>query len=43
VPTTLVVERVVLENTFGVVVPAETVIGCGVRATVKVTAVEVVA
>lgn len=40
VPTTPVVERSVLENTSGVVVPAETVSVCGVRATVKVTAVE---
>ena len=32
-----------VENTSGVVVPAETVIVCGVSATVKVTAVEVAA
>ncbi len=43
VPTTPEVERPVVENTSGVVVPAETVIVCGVRATVKVTAVEVAA
>lgn len=43
VPTTPEVERPVVENTSGVVVPAETVIVCGVSATVKVTAVEVAA
>jgi hypothetical protein len=43
VPTTPEVESPVVENTSGVVVAAETVIVCGVRATVKVTAVEVAA